>query len=107
YSRNLSAGVVITGGCSQMRGAAELAEQVFGIPVKTGIPGGTIRGGLAPEVQSPMYATAVGLVLYGLHIMSHAQIDDRDEEQPVQRRSDVAAKYGGFINRIKGFFEHL
>ena len=107
YSRNLSAGVVITGGCSQMRGAAELAEQVFGIPVKTGIPGGTIRGGLAPEVQSPMYATAVGLVLYALHSMSHAHIDDREEEAPAQRRLDVPAKYGGFIDRIKGFFEQL
>ncbi len=107
YSRNLSAGVVITGGCSQMRGAAELAEQVFGIPVKTGIPGGTIRGGLAPEVQSPMYATAVGLVLYALHSMSHAHIDDREEEASAQRRLDVPAKYGGFIDRIKGFFEQL
>jgi cell division protein FtsA len=107
YSRNLSAGVVITGGCSQMRGAAELAEQVFGIPVKTGIPGGTIRGGLAPEVQSPTYATAVGLVLYALHSMSHAHIDDREEEAPAQRRLDVPAKYGGFIDRIKGFFEQL
>jgi cell division protein FtsA len=108
YSRNLSAGVVITGGCSQMRGAAELAEQVFGIPVKTGIPGGTIRGGLAPEVQSPMYATAVGLVLYALHTMSHATIEEDIHDEPIAPRSTgVPVKYGKFIEKVKGFFEQL
>ena len=108
YSRNLSAGVVITGGCSQMRGAAELAEQVFGIPVKTGIPGGTIRGGLAPEVQSPMYATAVGLVLYALHTMSHATIEADTHDEPIAPRSTgVPVKYGKFIEKVKGFFEQL
>jgi len=58
-----AAGVVLTGGTSIMRGVPELAEQVFDVPVRRGTP--SRLGGLADVVQSPIYATAVGLALYG------------------------------------------
>ena len=58
-----TAGVVVTGGTSIMHGVPELAESVFDQPVRRGIPGGI--GGLAEAVKSPVYATAVGLTLYG------------------------------------------
>jgi cell division protein FtsA len=58
-----AAGVVVTGGTSMMRGVAELAEQVFDVPVRRGVPAGL--GGLADKVNSAIYATGVGLVLYG------------------------------------------
>ncbi len=57
-----SAGVVVTGGTSIMHGVPELAEQVFDLPVRRGLPTGV--GGLADVVQSPIYSTAVGLGLY-------------------------------------------
>ena len=41
----------------------ELAEEVIGLPVRRGMPRGI--GGLVDVVKSPMYATAVGLVIYG------------------------------------------
>src|SRR5439155_1564925 len=58
-----TAGVVVTGGSSIMQGVPELAEAVFDQPVRRGVPGAV--GGLANAVKSPMYATAVGLALYG------------------------------------------
>ncbi len=109
FARNLSAGIVITGGCAQMRGAAELAEQVFGIPVKIGIPTGVIQGGLAPEVQSPMYATAVGLVLYALRTYSYASHEAplHDVQTPHGGPSARVAGYKSFMTKVKGFFEQL
>ena len=66
YLRQLSAGVVLTGGGALLRGSVELAQEVLGMPVKLGIPSGFGGSGLAPEVESPIYATAVGLVMHGL-----------------------------------------
>lgn len=62
-SRPLGAGIVLTGGGSQLLGAAELANQVFKMPVRVGSP--LPVGGLVEEYRSPVYATAVGLVLEG------------------------------------------
>jgi len=56
-------GVVVTGGTSGMRGVPELAEQVFDVPVRRGVPQGV--GGLADVVRTAAHATAVGLALYG------------------------------------------
>ena len=58
-----AAGVVLTGGTSIMQGVPELAEQVFDVPVRRGAHTGL--SGLADVVQSPIYATGVGLALYG------------------------------------------
>ncbi|HEY8484543.1 MAG TPA: cell division protein FtsA [Longimicrobiales bacterium] len=60
----LGAGVVLTGGGAALRGTVEVAQHVFGMPVRTGIPGEGL-GGLADAVKQPRYATATGLALYG------------------------------------------
>lgn len=59
----LAAGVVLTGGTAIMSGTTELAEHIFNMPVRRGCPAGV--GGLSDVVNSPMYATGVGLVVYG------------------------------------------
>jgi cell division protein FtsA len=59
----LAAGVVLTGGTALVDGATELAEHVFNMPVRRGCPIGI--GGLTDAVNSPLYATGVGLVVYG------------------------------------------
>jgi cell division protein FtsA len=59
----LASGIVITGGCANLEGMVELAESVFGLPVRRGYPVGI--GGLVDVVNNPTYATAVGLVLHG------------------------------------------
>ncbi|UCD18887.1 MAG: cell division protein FtsA [candidate division WOR-3 bacterium] len=59
----LAAGVVVTGGTARLRGLDALAEDIFHLPVKIGIP--KKIGGLTDIVQDPIYATGVGLILYG------------------------------------------
>ena len=60
-----AAGVVLTGGCSKMEGVIELAEEVFHVPVRLGMPGNV--SGLVDVVRNPIYATGVGLLIYGSH----------------------------------------
>ncbi len=75
YEELMAAGVVLTGGASIMEGAPELAEQIFNLPVRRGQPTGI--GGLTDIVNSPMYATGVGLVLYGIkHVSRDYKRDD-------------------------------
>lgn len=73
YSKHLSAGVVLTGGGSLIKGTVELAHEVLGIPAKIGIPTG-FSAGLVKEIENPMYATGVGLVLHGLKHKDRATI---------------------------------
>ncbi len=63
YEDLIASGVVITGGTSILPGMPELAEQIFDLPVRRGSPQGI--GGLIDVVNSPIYATGVGLVIYG------------------------------------------
>ena len=70
----IPSGVVLTGGCAALDGIAELAEEIFESPVRIGTP--TRVGGLQDVVRSPMYATGVGLVLYGFS-QSHGRATSR------------------------------
>jgi len=62
-AERIPSGVVLTGGASALDGVGELAEEIFESPVRRGIP--MHIGGLQDVVRSPMYATGVGLVLFG------------------------------------------
>lgn len=63
FKNSIAAGVVLTGGTSLIQGLQEMAEQIFNLPTRIGYPRNV--GGLKDVVDSPMYATAVGLLLYG------------------------------------------
>jgi cell division protein FtsA len=63
YQNMLAGGVVLTGGTALLEGIPELGEQILNLPVRRGAPAGV--GGLTDLVNSPIYATGVGLVLYG------------------------------------------
>jgi cell division protein FtsA len=63
YMGRVSGGAVVTGGSSIMEGMPELAEQIFDMPVRRGVPRGI--GGLTDVINNPMYATGVGLTIYG------------------------------------------
>ena len=64
YDEQVTSGVVITGGAAMLEGVPEVAEQIFDLPVRRGFPLGV--GGLSDVINNPMFATAVGLVLYGV-----------------------------------------
>ena len=62
FEEALNSGIVLTGGGAILEGMPEIAEQIFDLPVRCGCPGDV--GGLADYVNSPTFATPVGLVLY-------------------------------------------
>ena len=63
YEELIPAGVVLTGGTSKMEGAVELAEEIFHMPVRLGSP--QHARGLHDIIRNPIYATAVGLLIFG------------------------------------------
>src|SRR5438067_2117931 len=65
FAELLGGGVVLTGGTSLMPGLTELAERVFEMPVRLGVPQGL--GGLAANIADPRFSTGVGLVLHAAH----------------------------------------
>lgn len=65
YADLLSAGIVLTGGGSLVKNICPLASQVLGMDAKIGRPQG-LAGGLIREVDSPIYSTAVGLVIHAI-----------------------------------------
>ncbi len=63
YEELIAAGMVLTGGSSKMEGVIDLAEEVFHMPVRQGKP--QYVAGLTDVVRNPIYATGVGLLLFG------------------------------------------
>ncbi len=61
----LASGLVLTGGCTNLDGMVEVAEEVTGLPVRRGTP--QHIGGLIDVVSSPAYSTGIGLILHAIH----------------------------------------
>lgn len=72
----ITSGVVLTGGSSLLDGGVEIAESIFNLPTRLGKPRGI--GGLIDVVNNPMYATGVGLVLYGARNQPQKKFRIRD-----------------------------
>jgi cell division protein FtsA len=92
FEELLSSGVVLTGGSAVMQGMVELGEEIFHMPVRLGVP--RYAGGLADVVQSPRYATAMGLLAEG-----RAQLE----------RGILARQTGSFrgtLRRMRQWFQH-
>ena len=83
-AETLASGMVVTGGSTILQGLPELAEEILGMPVRRGVPQGV--GGLSDVVKSPIYATAVGLVLYGARKQDGLQLSQNSERRGVWRR---------------------
>jgi len=86
----LAAGMVFTGGTSKMEGVAELAEEIFHMPVRIGMP--VEVNGLVDIVRNPTYSTAVGLLLYGMR-------QSQEREGSVVRDSGIT-----LFDRVKSIF---
>jgi cell division protein FtsA len=73
----IPSGIVTTGGTALLEGVTEVAEAVFNLPVRLGKPRGI--AGLVDVVNNPMYATGVGLVLYGAKNQDSRKFRIRDK----------------------------
>ena len=92
YDDLVTSGVVATGGSSLLPGVPEILEQVFNMPARIGYPANI--GGLKEIVNSPMYATAVGLVLYG------ANLEKREKKFRI-RDTNI---FNRIVSRMKRWF---
>ncbi len=78
YLKLFGGGVVLTGGGSLLPGTAELASQIFNLPARIGYP--VKMGGMVEEYYNPIFATGVGLVLYGASRNSTEYFDTTSSE---------------------------
>ena len=95
YDDKVSSGVVVTGGSAELAGVTEMAEQIFDAPARVGYPQGVT--GLLEVVNKPMYATAVGLVLYG----------SKTSKKAKKFRIRDANIFDRVMNRMKRWFEEI
>ena len=77
YVHLMSAGLVLTGGGSLLEGTVELAEEIFDMSVKLGVP--NKFNGLTDLAQSPIHATGVGLVHYGIKHKGDEFLGDNEQ----------------------------
>ena len=91
FEETVAAGIVLTGGSAKMEGAIELAEEVFHVPVRLGIPQQV--QGLADVVRNPIFSTGVGLLLYG-----------RDNQLPARQRRPLSGAKT-VLDRMRAWFQ--
>ena len=94
YERSLHSGIVLTGGGGILDGMPEIADQIFDLPIRRGCPVGV--GGLTDHVNSPAFATAVGLVMYA-----------RRNQMMEHERSIGAGALSRVAGRLRGLFKEF
>jgi len=92
FDHLIRSGVVLTGGSSKMEGMIELAEEIFHLPVRLGMP--KYLGGLSEVVKNPIYSTGVGLVQFG-----HAN------QSGPKNKAKTESKVSSILQRVKHWFQ--
>jgi cell division protein FtsA len=90
FEEAIAAGIVLTGGSARMEGAIELAEEIFHVPVRLGLPS-QVKG-LTDVVRNPIYSTGVGLLLYA-----------RENSAPANRGAVIGGNVAGMLARMKNW----
>ena len=115
--KKLIAGIVLTGGGSQLKHLKQLVEYITGMDTRIGYPNEHLAGDSDEDVTSPLYATAVGLVLDGLKrherkkieqqeeqvIEDETSIEEKVKEKPVKERRSFLDK---LTERVKDFLDN-
>jgi len=90
----INSGIVVTGGTALLDGITDVAESIFNLPTRLGKPSGI--SGLVDVVNNPMYATGVGLVLYGARMHPSKKFRIRDKNI-----------FNGIMGRMKKWFKDV
>ncbi|MCY4044510.1 MAG: cell division protein FtsA [Cellvibrionales bacterium] len=93
YEQMLAGGIVLTGGTSKMEGAVDLAEEIFHMPVRLGMP--NQAGGLQDIVRNPIYSTGVGLLHYAV----------KQQVSPLPRNVERTAR-ASVASTVKRWFQN-
>ncbi|MDQ3257920.1 MAG: cell division protein FtsA [Acidobacteriota bacterium] len=101
WERQLSSGVILTGGGALLDGMVEVAEQVFDAPVRIGYPERDRFGGLVEDIQSPAYAAAAGLCLVACRAQT---ADSRAAAGRRRETGGLTALVSKFRNRFNSIF---
>lgn len=94
FDKLITAGIVLTGGASKVSGCVDLAESIFQMSARIGLPKNV--SGLAEVCQDPTFSTAVGLLLYGLR--------QQDNPQPVMLNRGMQSLWSRMRNWFQGNF---
>src|SRR5690625_4526747 len=89
--KKLIAGIVLTGGGAQLQHIKQLVEYFTGMDTRIGYPNEHLAGDSDPETTSPMYATAVGLVMNSLESKEKASLMTRFPSQEEQEAESESA----------------
>lgn len=101
FKNKIKAGIVLTGGGSLLRGCTELAEDVFGLPTRIGVPQ-EMGTKLPSDIESPEFATVMGL----LHGVPGGRT--KDFQQLIKAKSDKRKnKVSVFFKRVQQFFDEI
>ena len=115
YKKKLIAGIVITGGGSQLKHITQLVEYITGMDTRIGYPNEHLASG-NEEIASPLFATSVGLLMKGLDIQEKKKKrgqsgvsideieDDKELEQPQHTEPTIK---GHSKERVSNFFEKI
>jgi cell division protein FtsA len=101
YENGLASGLVLTGGCTKLEGILQIAEEITGLPVRQGVPQNHI-GGLTEVVRSPVYSTAIGLLLFGLRLQQDPYLGSFSA--PPRRFGSLKNNLQQFYQRVTSFF---
>ncbi len=114
--KKLIAGIVITGGGSQLKHLKQVVEYITGMDTRIGYPNEHLAGDSSDEIASPLYATAVGLLMEAIEIQ---QMKDKERpvvaepeqtetpaDQPTPKKS-FGGLFGKTMNQIKNVIDDL
>lgn len=111
YEKKLIAGIVLTGGGAMLKHVGQLTEFMTAMDTRIGYPNEHLAPGTPDEMASPMYATGIGLVIEGAErsLREKNKEDMEESERKLQEEEEAKAdkkpKAGGFLKRIKEWFE--
>ncbi|OGU44481.1 MAG: cell division protein FtsA [Ignavibacteria bacterium GWB2_36_8] len=101
FKNKIKAGIVLTGGGSLLKGCSELAEEVFGLPTRIGVPQ-ELGEGLSNEIESPEFATVAGLI----RGVPGGRSSEYQSLIKVRRRGDKN-KITQLVKKVQQFFDEL
>ncbi|MDX1317046.1 MAG: cell division protein FtsA, partial [Xanthomarina gelatinilytica] len=117
--KKLIAGIVLTGGGAQLKHLKQLVEYITGMDTRIGYPNEHLAGDSDDEITSPLYATAVGLVMDGLKRQERKkaekiekqaevapQVEPEDVEEPPKQKPERRSFLDKLTERVKDFLDN-